>query len=248
MNKGFHFCSFYAEHIILNHNIVGGLPNGFPSPRLAFIVDGECKCISDDGELYMKAGDVWSLPAKKGYISIWTATPNVDFYYMEYDADFFSFTVKCFKKIENFDLHSDFSTLCKSKDSFECLSAFYNIIKKASPFIAEKNDIKIDTILPALEYLRNNYDKNIKVKTLAELCFMSESKFYTEFKQIVGTSPIDYKNNLKISKATEMILHKITLEKICEELGYSSPAFLRRQIKKHIGKTPFELKKSNNLL
>ena len=76
---------------------------------------------------------------------------------------------------------------------------------------------------------------------------MSESKFYAEFKKIVGISPIDYKNNLKASKAAEMILQKTTLEEICETLGYSSPAFLRRQLKKHVGKIPCELKNRINI-
>lgn len=248
MEKSSHFCSFYIDHVCLDHAVPGGMPNGFPSPRLAYIVSGECTCISEDGELKLYPGDVWSLPAKKGYKSIWKTDPTVDFYYMEYDADFFAFTVKNFKRIKSFNLENDFSILYNSKDNFERLSAFYDIIKKVSPFISEESTRSIDSVLPALQYIRNNYTDKIKVKYLAELCFMSESKFYSEFKKNLAISPIDYKNNLKTLKAIEMILHGITLEEICDKIGYSSPAFLRRQIKKYTGKTPKELKKSHNMI
>ena len=248
MKDQFHFCSIHVNKTFSDYSRKGGLPSGFPSPRLAYIVNGECVCISDEGELKLKKGDVWSLPAHKGYVSVWTATPDFEFYYVQYEADFLSLSVKHFKKIENFDIKKEFITLYESENSFERLSAFYGIISKVSEFITEKENYDLDSILPALEYIRNNFEKKIKVKTLAELCYMSQSKFYTEFKKKIGCSPIDYKNTLKISRASTMIINDTSLEVICETLGYSSPSFLRRQMKKFFGKTPRELKRQKDVL
>ena len=56
-------------------------------------------------------------------------------------------------------------------------------------------------------------------------------------------SPIEYKNSLKIARAIELLQSGYTLEKICEQLNFSSSAFLRSMIKKYSGQTPRNLKK-----
>lgn len=248
MKEQFHFCKFIVDKVTFEQNEVRNMPNGFLSPKLAYICAGECNCVSREGKLQLKAGDIWSLPAKSEYKSIWIANPKVEFYFIEYEADFISFFIKHFKKIENCDLGKEFKSLYDSNNEFERIALFYKIISKLYHLIVEDDNVKIDNILPALKFIRDNYDKQIKVKELAHLCFMCESKFFSEFKQITGFTPINYKNHFKIERATEMILHNITLEEICATLNYSSPAFLRRQIKKAFGLTPIELKKQYNKL
>ena len=242
------YCDFFEDKTEFYSDCVRGTPTGFTSPRLAYIVNGECVCVSEDGDLYLKQGDVWSLPAKKGYKSIWTAKPKVEFYFIQYEADFVSLSVKKFRKIENCDIYNDFKALHESKNDFERLSLFYRIIFKTAPLISEQEKYNIEAIFPALKYIRDNFERSVKVNDLATLCFMSQSKFFTEFKKITGLSPIDYKNRLKVSKASEMILNGATLEEVCERLNYSSPAFLRRQMLKFSGKTPRELREQYKML
>jgi YesN/AraC family two-component response regulator len=45
-----------------------------------------------------------------------------------------------------------------------------------------------------------------------------------------------------------MILSGFTLEETCEKLDYTSPSFLRRQMKKFLGKTPREIKAQEKML
>lgn len=248
MDNQFHSCNFIVERMLTTRSTIGGLQNGFPSPRLAYIVEGECVCLSPDGELHLKKGDVWSLPAKKSYKSIWTATPYIEFYYIQYEVDFKTLNVNHFKKIENLDVYSDFKAIYESNNDFERLSYFYKIMSATYSLIADDNSVNVETIRPALEFLHLNYDKSFKVESLSSLCMMSQSKFFNEFKKITGLSPIEYKNNLKITKAVEMILSGFTLEETCEKLDYSSPSFLRRQMKKFLGKTPREIKAQEKML
>lgn len=243
MEKQSHFCKFTAERIVRPHVCHSGAEFGFPSPRLAYVQEGTCRCVSEDGELLIRAGDVWSLPAMREYRSFWEGAPGICFYYLEYESDFFSLSVRHFKKVEGLDLQASFARLVDSEDEYERLSLFYTILRRAAPFIAEREEVKIDPVLPALDHIRNHFDREIKVRELAEMCFMSQSKFYLAFKQIAGVSPIEYKNGLRIARASEMIRHGLTLERICEQLNYASPAFLRRQFKKYYGITPQELRK-----
>ena len=74
------------------------------------------------------------------------------------------------------------------------------------------------------------------------MCSLSESGFYQLFKKVTKLSPIEYKNSVKLSHAVTMIKNGSTLEEICEKLNFTSPAFLRRLMKKHYKKTPREIK------
>ena len=82
--------------------------------------------------------------------------------------------------------------------------------------LLKKDDTKnIDSILPALNYLNENFTLPIKVDDLAKMCYMSKSTFYQKFKKITKTSPIEYKNAIKLSVARTLICDGLTLEEIC---------------------------------
>lgn len=243
-----HFCKFSVNRVSFENAVVAGTKTGFLSPRIAYIEQGECLCVSQEGTLPLKAGDVWILPAKQAYRSVWTPTPSVQFFYIEYEADFLSLSVKHFDKIENFPDGKLFKNLYSSKTDIEKISAFYKILEKTLLDILPNHDVDVTPILPALDYIKNNFETPVKVAKLARFCLMSESKFFTEFKRITGMSPIEYKNSLRIEKAAELIRRNVPLEEICDELHYASPAFLRRQTQKYFGMNPNELKKNKKLL
>ena len=113
------------------------------------------------------------------------------------------------------------------------------------PFLKRNDDENIKQILPAINYINEHFSSKIMVNTLANLCFMSESGFYQAFKKATNSSPIEYKNQIKLSHAIRLISSGETLEIVCEKLSFASPAFLRRLIKKHFNKSPKELKNTH---
>lgn len=64
---------------------------------------------------------------------------------------------------------------------------------------------KFRKIIPALNELQQNYFENKKVSYYSDMCYMSESNFRTLFKEYTGSSPIEYRNLIRISKVKEMI-------------------------------------------
>ena len=251
-SKEHHSCYFYLEKSYRPHDVVAGTKVGFFSPRLAYLTKGECTVVLPDGKtLECKEGSVWFIPKNKPYKSIWRANGYIEFYAIEFDVDFIS------DKYTDFQSFEDTGTLPLFKKMFESrnennfiatLSAFYSILEIILPKLKEQSLEKIDHILPALNYLNENYTHNIKVKDLAKMCFMSESRFYQTFKNTTKLTPIEYKNTIKLSHAINYLRNGKTLEEICEKLNFTSPAFLRRLIKKHFNKTPKEIKKEQILL
>lgn len=250
-SKQEHFCSFNVLLSKTSSNYATYQPFGFMSPRIAYINKGSCVMTKADGfTLTLSEGDVWFLPKNQAYSSKWTANEYVEFIYFEFETDFFSNEYTLFEKIENSGLKENFKNLYQhyvNQEKILALSEFYKILSTVTPMLTKKKHKNLDAIMPALNFIRSNYDKKIKVSTLAELCHLSQPRFYSLFKSLIKQSPIEYKNNLKIARAVELLQSGYSLERICEELNFSSPAFLRKLTKKFTGVTPKLLKNSATL-
>ena len=97
--------------------------------------------------------------------------------------------------------------------------------------------------MPALKYLRDQNSETVRVEKAASLCYMSPSRFFEVFREAVGISPIQYKNRIKLARAEALLLQGKTAEEVCELLHFSSPTFMRRMMKKHLGVIPRDIKK-----
>lgn len=99
----------------------------------------------------------------------------------------------------------------------------------------------------ALDHIDKNFDTEISVKQLAELCNFSESRFHHIFKQVVGMSPIAYKHKVAINHALLYLEseHGYTVEEVSDKCGFSSSIYFRRIFKKITGKSPREYKKES---
>lgn len=97
-------------------------------------------------------------------------------------------------------------------------------------------------IIQAIDRIESHPEENISTKELASLCFMSESSFLKRFKSYSGgISPLQYRNNIRLNLAEELIYTNKTLNEIAELLGFYDAPHLCRIYKQHRKKT---LKKS----
>ena len=105
-------------------------------------------------------------------------------------------------------------------------------------------------ISPALEYLKENRCALCTIEKLADMCFLSPSRFRFLFKKHTGLSPITYKNQLIVEKAAQALLlqRDKSIEQISEEYGFESVIYFRRLFKKTTGKTPAEYRKKEALI
>ena len=119
------------------------------------------------------------------------------------------------------------------------------------PFVEHTHEKPDDNpVAAAIEYLEYHYKEPCKVEDLAELCFLSPSRFFYRFKEQTGFSPIVYKNRLCIRHAAQALLlekHK-SIEEISEEYGFESAVYFRRLFKSVTGKTPTNYRREEALL
>ncbi len=245
-----HFCRFFAIRNIRNGPYTAGTKVGFSAPRLAFIKRGSCVVETADGAVFqLREGDIWFLPKLSSYVSHWYGE-NVVFDVVEFDVDFLSLYYQSMQVLHFPEAEKDFEFLLQAwekEDSFQSLAALYLLLHRVLPLLEKSENKWGDRILPALKYLRDQNSEQVRIEEVAALCYMSPSRFFEVFREAVGVSPIQYKNRIKLARAEALLMQGKTAEEVCEILHFSSPAFMRRMMKKHLGLTPRDIKKGSSI-
>lgn len=98
-------------------------------------------------------------------------------------------------------------------------------------------------IARATEYMRENYQKDISLDSVAEYVNVSPYYFSRLFKEGTGTNFTDYLTTLRIERARELLADpERSIKEIAIETGYSNANYFSRIFKKWTGMTPSELR------
>ena len=103
-------------------------------------------------------------------------------------------------------------------------------------------DIKKDgnnKVLPAIYYLDKHLNDDVPISALAKMCMMSETAFRRSFTETTGFSPAQYKIQLRIKKAKELIRYSpdIPTDMLVEELGFTDSSYFYKIFEKVSGET-----------
>ncbi len=110
-------------------------------------------------------------------------------------------------------------------------------IKNKSPKIKELIQVSVN-------YIHNNYERDISLKDIAQYVFLSTSYFTRAFKEEMGISPISYLLKLRIERAKELL--KETDKKISDialSVGFSNQQRFNDIFKKYVKLTPLQYRK-----
>ncbi|AOZ92169.1 AraC family transcriptional regulator [Paenibacillus crassostreae] len=96
-----------------------------------------------------------------------------------------------------------------------------------------------------IEYLQQNYDRNVQIKEIAESINLHPGYLQRIFKRKIGISIMAYLNHYRMEK-TKMLLRQteIPIADIADYVGIGSRQYLHMMFKKHTGLTPVEYRKS----
>jgi AraC-like DNA-binding protein len=90
-------------------------------------------------------------------------------------------------------------------------------------------------IKPALKYIEEHFTENTAISVYAEECHISESYLRKKFSEVVGMSPVEYRNELRFSEAKKLYRDGFTLQEISERLGFYDASYFSRIYKKSVG-------------
>ena len=102
--------------------------------------------------------------------------------------------------------------------------------------LAYENDNQMKEILkPALDYFSITYKENLPIQSYAEKCNLSESYFRKIFRETIGMSPINYRNELRFAEAERLYLLYRNIGRVAEEVGFCDEVFFTKLYKKRFG-------------
>ena len=100
------------------------------------------------------------------------------------------------------------------------------------------------SIKKVTKYINENYGSAISIDDLAALCNMSQGHFCRLFKQITLKTPVQYINNVRISKASEMLIFSDRkILDIAMDTGFNSLSYFIGVFKESMGITPTNYRK-----
>lgn len=233
-----------------------------PTHNVAILFSGCGIMTEGERTVEVRPGDILFIPKYARYSSCWKGDPDIRFQTIHFDYSWQNDPL-CGKRIPiqklprpvTEDILADYAFLLQHQtdtgaDAFAGVSRFFGLCAKLfAQFTYEPLD-KSRNIQPALDYLEQNYRQSIRVRDLARLCCLSESRFYTCFKNETGVSPIQYKNTLSIQHTMYALAAdpQRSIESISAEYGFDSPVYFRRLFKQITGVTPTEYRSRQMLI
>lgn len=97
-------------------------------------------------------------------------------------------------------------------------------------------------ILQILNYVKENYNKDIGLNELADMVKMNPAYLSSLFKEEVGMSYIKYLTDLRIQHAKRLLNEGHRVNEVSSMVGYNNYRHFGSIFKKNVGKTPNEYK------
>jgi len=92
---------------------------------------------------------------------------------------------------------------------------------------------------PALDFIDENYRKNISITEIAALCFLGKEHFIREFKKAFRMTPYNHIIRKRMDEAAVLLRETgMTINDISSRLGYCSQFYFSRTFKNYFDKTP----------
>jgi AraC-like DNA-binding protein len=249
-----------AKFEYLSEHVCDWSTNPRPFSTIAVMQKGCGRFVASGETVEVTCGQVFFIPAGSRYTSYWHGTEEIIYFAIHFHFDnwYSKFSPQrfCIQKIET--LSSDvffhhFENIRKyvSCDGYERLKAygsFYHLYAEVLPLLdcAKLKNTALERIRNAVDYIEHNSEKEFTVKYLAQMCHLSESRFYALFCRALGCSPIAYRNIVRIRKALIMLGKQYTIEEIATKVGFSSAIYFRRVFKEIMGRLPSEYRKNLN--
>ena len=121
---------------------------------------------------------------------------------------------------------------------YDLLSLFY------FEYHRSRDPLPYQRLLPAKEYIEKHFDRPLSLEPLARLVNMSVTNFRREWKKRYGESPLQYRDDLRLSYAKEYLnsgYYSVT--EIARNCGFDDASYFVRFFKKQTGITPGNFKK-----
>ena len=222
---------------------------------LLFYVAKESETFYVDKTVTAQAGSfILYAPGEKQH-HVYSGNATAEFYYVHFLCDalpeginletshvyslpFHKRFVDVFEEMieETLSKRPNYEVLCISK-----LLYLFSLIQRDDAETNNSYSRNWKGIAQAVQHMNRYCDQNLQLGDYAAMCHMSKYHFLRVFKAVTGTTPLEYRNAIRIDHAKELLGNgNFSISEISESLGYSSLAYFSATFKKATGLSPKE--------
>ena len=226
-----------------------GSLQSYARPCIGYLLRGVGKFFYNGNTYFAKEGDLIYIAKDTKYYSVWYGEPEIEFYSISFDFThpyaYYDYRFQIIKSYPR-ELFDDMIANVNTRPMLT-LSKMYALLEDIYPKMqTDAAPIQNGAIEQAIIHIESNYSSPIEINELCRLCHLSRSSLFDAFKRRTGVSPINYKHNVMIQHALDMLAHtELTIDEISQQVGFSSSNYFRSIFEKLTGKTPKEVRKGS---
>lgn len=140
--------------------------------------------------------------------------------------------------------HYFINNIIESKTKTDLIINYEKIINSILIPSDENTDTDNLIVLKVINYIRDNYSRNITLSEAANLVGVTPEYLSKLFNQKVNVNFVVFLRNFRISAAKRMILSgKYRMQEVAEQVGFNDPKYFNKVFKSVCGISPSEYKK-----
>ena len=119
---------------------------------------------------------------------------------------------------------------------------------KAKPEFEKKfSPKKVETLSVALDYIEENFAKDLRISEISQAAYVSETYLRRLFAECCGVSPMQYTKMIRIEHACELLEKKdININEVAFRVGYTNLTTFINNFKDITGETPKQWRKNKS--
>lgn len=245
MHKNTLISSFEITRLQFQHTYTFGSVLFYEHPVIGYLKKGSAQFLYQGKKFYAQEGDLIYIAKGTKYYSIWSGSPEIEFYSIEYSFfSPYSYFDYRFQIVKNYPAAlPDQIYEAYQRNLYLSVSALYCMLSDL--YARMEKTVASPAVQPAIDYLEEHFAEPITIDELSRLCHSSSSGFFKLFKAATGVTPITYKHNIMIQHALDLLTHTdLTIEEISAKTGFCSSNYFRRIFYNITQKTPKEVRKN----
>lgn len=128
-----------------------------------------------------------------------------------------------------------------------CLCHFWTLLTLLEREVVHRTHPQkehLDRIGRAIQHINRFYDSDLSLEDYAAMCHMSKFHFLRVFREIAGSTPLDYRNRIRLEHAADLLENeRLSVEEIALQTGFSSASYFSSAFKKKFGLSPKQYRK-----
>ena len=140
--------------------------------------------------------------------------------------------------------HYVINNIIESKTKTDLIINYEKVVNTILTGTGEEMDIDNLTVLKVINFIRDNYQKDITLSEAANLVGVTPEYLSKLFNQKINVNFVVFLRNFRISIAKRMILSgKYRIQEVAEQVGFKDPKYFNKVFKSVCGISPSEYKK-----